>query len=361
MNSMYIHIPFCKSICSYCDFCKVVYHGPWIIPYIDSLEKEITDRYHDDKIKYLYIGGGTPSVLNNKDLVYLLEMIKRHVDLSLIEEYTIECNLNDIDEVFLDTIKEYGINRLSIGIESFNEDKLKFMERYHTYEDAKDKMELIRSKGFNNVNIDLIYGIPGETLKDLKKDLELFLKLKPDHISTYSLIIEDNTKIGINKMVPISEDLDAKMYEYICEELDDKGYNHYEISNFCKDNKYSRYNMNTWNNMEYYGFGVGASGYVYGVRYDNVKSLTSYIDGKWRLNERMLSLNEQMDNELMLGLRKIEGINLEEFYRKYKVNIQEVYDLKEVLREKELIYKDNYLYVNPVYLYVMNEILIKIL
>ena len=361
MNSMYIHIPFCKSICSYCDFCKVVYHGPWVKPYIDSLEKEIKDRYNNDKIRYLYIGGGTPSSLINKDLIYLLDMIKNNIDLSLIEEYSIECNLNDINEELLNILKEYGINRLSIGIESFNEKKLKFMERNHTYEDAKEKIELARNMGFDNINVDLMYGIPGETLKDLKKDLELFLKLRPDHISTYSLIIEDNTKIGISKMVPIDEDTDAKMYEYICEELDDKGFNHYEISNFCRNDKYSRYNMNTWDNNEYYGFGVGASGYTYGVRYDNVKSLTSYLKGKWRLSEKMLSLEEKMDNELMLGLRKIEGIHLGDFYNKYKVNIQDVYNLKEVLKNRELIFKDNYLYVNPVYLYVMNEILIKIL
>ena len=361
MDSMYIHIPFCKKICSYCDFCKVVYHGPWVKPYIDSLEKEIIDRYNDEKIKNLYIGGGTPSALTNKELVYLLEMIKNRVNINDVEEYTIECNLNDISESFLNTIRNYGINRISIGIESFNSDKLKFMERYSDFEDAKEKMKLARDLGFSNINVDLIYGIPGETLKDLKKDLDLFLKLKPDHISTYSLIIEDNTKIGISKMVPISEDLDAKMYEYICEELDDKGYEHYEISNFCRKNKRSRYNMNTWNNNEYYGFGVGASGYTFGVRYDNNKSLTGYIDGKWRISEHILNMDEKMDNELMLGLRKIEGINLGEFYKKYNTNIQEVYDLKEVLKNKELIFKDDYLYVNPVYLYVMNEILIKIL
>lgn len=361
MDSMYIHIPFCKHICSYCDFCKVTYHGKWVIPYIDSLESEIKDIYHNEKIKNLYIGGGTPSALMNKDMRYLLEMIKNNVDLSDLEEFTIECNLNDITEELLDIFKEYNVNRLSIGIESFNEDKLKFMERNHTFEEAKQVMELARNKGFNNINIDLMYGIPGETLKDLKKDVDLFLKLKPDHISTYSLIIEDNTKIGISKMVPISEDLDAKMYEYICEELDDKGYEHYEISNFCKKDKYSRYNMNTWNNNEYYGFGVGASGYIYGVRYDNTRSITSYIEGNWRLKEHMLSVEEQMDNELMLGLRKIEGIHLGKFFEKYKVNIQEVYDLKEVLKNKELIFKDDHLFVNPVYLYVMNEILIKLL
>ena len=361
MNSMYIHIPFCKSICSYCDFCKVLYHSQWVKDYIKSLENEIIERYNGEEINTLYIGGGTPSCLINSDLKDLLEMLKKRVNISTDIEYTFECNINDINEVLLDTLKYYGINRLSIGIESFNQKKLDFMERNHDYKDVSEKIELIRNKGFNNINLDLIYGIPGETLKDLKKDLDLFIKLKPDHISTYSLIIEDNTKIGITKMVPISEDLDAKMYEYICEELEYKEYEHYEISNFCKKNMYSRHNMNCWNNKEYYGFGVGASGYIYGVRYDNTKSITSYIKGNWKYKENVLSKTEMMDNELMLGLRKTKGINLEEFYSKYNVNIQDVYDLKEVLKNKELIFENGYLYVNPIYIYVMNEILIKIL
>ncbi len=361
MKSMYIHIPFCKKICSYCDFCKVIYHGPWVKKYIYALEQEIEERYNNEEMETIYIGGGTPSSLTNTDLRLLLDFIKEKIHISNNLEYTFECNLNDIDELLLNTLKEYGINRLSIGIESFNEKKLQFMDRYHTFDEALEKIELARTLGFDNINIDLIYGIPGETLKDLKKDLDLFLKLKPDHISTYSLIIEDNTKIGITNMKPIEEDLDAKMYEYILEELDDKNYEHYEISNFCKNNKYSRHNMNCWNNEEYYGFGVGASGYTYGIRYENTKSITAYMNNKYRLNENVLSKEEIMDNELMLGLRKSKGISLKEFYDKYGVNIQEVYDLKEVLKNKELLYEDDYLFVNPIYVYVMNEILIKLL
>ncbi len=361
MESMYIHIPFCKSICSYCDFCKVLYHGPWIVKYLESLEKEIKNRYNGEVIKTLYIGGGTPSCLINRDLIKLMTIIKENVKLSEELEFTFECNLSDIDEQLLDVLKLYGVNRLSIGIESFNEKKLEFMERKCTYDEAEEKVKLIREKGFDNINFDLIYGIPNERVKDLKKDLELFLKLKPDHISTYSLIVEDNTKIAIKGIVPIKEDIDAKMYEYICEELDDKGYEHYEISNFCKNGKYSKHNLNCWNNEEYYGFGVGASGYIYGVRYDNTKSVTEYFKGNYLLRENFLSKEENMDNELMLGLRKIKGIYLPNFYKKFGVNIQDVYDLKNALKEKELIYKDDYLYVNPEYIYVMNEILIKIL
>lgn len=360
MESVYIHIPFCKSICSYCDFCKMLYNGSWVTQYLNALINEIQDRYLGEEIKTLYIGGGTPSSLSIKDIRYLFEIISR-LNLDKLEEFTFECNLNDINEDLLQVLRENGVNRLSIGIESFNEDKLKFMERYHTFSDARDKMKLIRKMGFNNVNVDLIYGIPGETLKDLKKDLDLILKLEPDHISTYSLIVEDNTKIGINGVLPIPEELDASMYEYICDKLDVKKYNHYEISNFALKDRESRHNLQYWNNNEYYGFGLGAHGYIHGVRYENTRSLTKYVKGEFLKSEEILSKEDKMYNELMLGFRKMEGINLKDFFMKYEINMQEAFDLRDVLKEEELIVDGEYIYVNPEYIYVMNEILIKIL
>lgn len=360
MESVYIHIPFCNSICSYCDFCKMLYNGSWVTQYLNALINEIQDRYLGEEIKTLYIGGGTPSSLSIKDIRYLFEIISR-LNLDKLEEFTFECNLNDINEDLLQVLRENGVNRLSIGIESFNEDKLKFMERYHTFSDARDKMKLIRKMGFNNVNVDLIYGIPGETLKDLKKDLDLILKLEPDHISTYSLIVEDNTKIGINGILPIPEELDASMYEYICDKLDVKKYNHYEISNFALKDRESRHNLQYWNNNEYYGFGLGAHGYIHGVRYENTRSLTKYVKGEFLKSEEILSKEDKMYNELMLGFRKMEGINLKDFFMKYEINMQEAFDLRDVLKEEELIVDGEYIYVNPEYIYVMNEILIKIL
>ena len=360
MKSVYIHIPFCKSICSYCDFCKLFYHGPWVTQYLNSLLLEIQDKYMGEKIKTIYIGGGTPSSLSVKELKYFFEIVGKF-DLVEDAEFTFECNLNDINEDLLNILKENGVNRLSIGIESFNEDKLKFMERFHTYEEAENAINLARNLGFNNINVDLMYGIPGETVKDLKKDLELILKLEPDHISTYSLIVEDNTKISNAGVLPISEELDASMYEEICECLDSKNYIHYEVSNFSKAGKESLHNLTYWNNEEYYGFGLGASGYVHGVRYENTRSITKYFKGEYLKSEEMLSKEDKMYNELMLGFRKMKGINLKEFFIKYEVNMQEAFDLKEVLKEKELLVSGEYIYVNPDYIYVMNEILIKIL
>lgn len=360
MESVYIHIPFCKSICSYCDFCKMYYHGPWVTQYLNALLLEIDERYEGEEIKTLYIGGGTPSSLSSKDLKYLFDILSK-IKLAEDAEVTFECNLNDVNEELLFLLKDFGVNRLSIGIESFNEDKLKFMERYHTYENAVEVMNLVRSHGFDNVNVDLMYGIPGETLKDLKKDLEMILRLEPDHISTYSLIVEDHTKVGNMGIIPIPEELDASMYELICDKLKKEDFVHYEVSNFGKEGKESRHNLTYWDNNEYYGFGMGASGYIHGVRYENTKTLKDYFAGKWVKSQDILSKDDIMYNELMLGFRKMEGISLRQFYDRYGINMQEAFDLREVLRGKELLVKDEYIFVNPKYIYVMNEILIKIM
>jgi len=360
VKSVYIHIPFCKSICSYCDFCKMYYNSSFVTQYLNALINEIQERYLGEEVKTLYIGGGTPSCLTIKDLRYLFEIIDKF-NMHFLEEFTFECNLSDISKELLSLLKENGVNRLSIGIESFNKDKLKFMERNNDYEDAISKMKLIRKMGFDNVNVDFIYGIPGETLKDLKKDLDLLLKLEPDHISTYSLIVEDNTKIGNNGTIPIPEELDASMYEYISDKLDSKKYNHYEISNFAKAGKESKHNLNYWNNEEYFGFGLGSHGYIHGVRYENTRSLTKYINGNFTKFEELLNKEDKMYNELMLGFRKMEGINLREFFAKYEINMQEAFDLKQAIKDEELIVEDEYIYINPEFIYVMNEILIKIL
>ena len=360
MRSVYIHIPFCNSICSYCDFCKFLNNDIWASNYLTYLKKEIDKYYEKDMVKTLYIGGGTPSCLSYDNLIKLFKII-RVFRLSSDYEFTYECNINDLSEEFLIFLKENGVNRLSIGVESFNKYKLKYLNRKHNKKDIFSKIALARKIGFDNINIDIIYALPIEDMSILKSDIKYALKLKVDHISTYSLIIEDNTKIGITKMVPIPAELDASMYEYICDKLEDKNFIHYEISNFAKEGKMSRHNINYWLNNEYYGFGVGAHGYVHGVRYENTRSLNSYINGKFLLKEDLISRQEQMDNEIMLGLRLLRGINVKDFFLKYQINIQEAYDLKEVLEEKEMIYEDGFLFINPDYIYVMNEILIKIL
>jgi oxygen-independent coproporphyrinogen-3 oxidase len=360
MNAVYVHIPFCRHICSYCDFCKVLHIKTFVDDYLDALQNEIINTYDGELIKTLYIGGGTPSCLTHQERVKLfriLENFKRTPDC----EYTFECNPDDITDDLLDDIVAGGVNRVSIGVESFNKNNLKFMERNIDYKDLEKKLELLRNRGITNINLDLMYALPNEKMSTLKKDVANLIKLNPTHISTYSLIIEEHTKVSNNNTEYISEEEDRKMYDYICKTLDKNGYNHYEVSNFAKEGYESKHNITYWLNQEYYGFGLGASGFKGGVRYTNTKNLSEYINHRYRKEELLLTIKDQMDNELMLGFRLLKGIDINNFYDKYGKNIQEVYPVEDLIKQKLLIYKAGYLYINPKYIYTMNEILTKLI
>lgn len=360
IKSAYIHIPFCNSICSYCDFCKVVYNHDWIIPYFKKLQAEIENMYMGEELDTLYVGGGTPSCLTLPELEVLFKVLSVFKKSPNIE-FTFECNIKDLCPEKLEFLYSQGVNRLSIGIESFNEEKLEFMNREADFKSTSEKIALARKIGFTNINLDLMYAIPKETIRILQKDLKLILKLKPEHISTYSLIIEKNTLVGLNKIKPIEEEHDAKMYETICKTLKKAGYNHYEVSNFAKKGYESKHNLTYWNNEEYYGFGVGASGYYAAVRYENTKSLTEYLKGNIVSSKALMSKVDNMENELILGFRKLEGINLEKFFDKFEENMQNIFPIKPLIKSGDLIYKDGWVYINPEKLYVMNEILIKLI
>lgn len=360
MASIYIHIPFCKSICAYCDFCKMLHSRELAQSYLEALRNEVDDSYEHEPVETLYIGGGTPSCLTD----YEREKLKSIVDMFEFAkdyEFTFECNIGDIDKSLLFDLKEMGVNRLSIGVESFDKDKLEFMNREAEFTDVEEKIELIRASGFKNINLDLMYGIPYERVRDLKRDLSLFLKLEPEHISTYSLIIEDHTICKIREDANIKEEEELKMYNYVVQELKKHGYVHYEVSNFARPGYESKHNLRYWNNMEYYGFGLGASGFIKGFRYENTLNFDDYILGNYKKDEHLVSQTEMMENEVMLGLRKTKGINLQEFFDKYEVNIQDVFPVKPLVKSKQLIYKDGYIFISPKYIYVMNEILLKLI
>lgn len=358
IESVYIHIPFCKTICSYCDFCKVFYNKNWTKKYLSALKKEIIDRYNKETIKTIYFGGGSPSSLSLEELDILLSYIYLF-NLDYNPEITFECNLNDINKDLLKILKNYNVNRLSIGIQSFNEDNLLILGREHTYKEAKEKIALLRSMGFNNINLDLMYGIKGQTIKSLKEDLKLFKKLKPEHISTYSLILNDHTILSVNKEENISDDLDYQMYKTVCKSL--KKYNHYEISNFALKGYECKHNLTYWNNEHYYGFGLSASGYIDSIRYTNTYNLRKYLNNNYQGNEELISNKTNMDNEIMLGLRKIKGINEKQFFDKFKCNIKDEYPIMPLLKNKDLIEKDGYIFIPLDKIYIQNEILLKMI
>ena len=360
VKSAYIHIPFCNSICSYCDFCKIYYNGDIVSRYLKALEKEIKSYYKNEKLNTIYIGGGTPSSLNInelKELFKIIDILKKENNC----EITFECNIDSIDLAKLKFLYEKGVNRLSIGIESFNKDIIKYLNRKHTKEEAINKVSLAKKVGFNNINIDLMYAIPIENMDILKEDLKTIISMDVEHISTYSLIIEPHTILYNNKADYIDQDIDFEMYKLICKELKEKNYIHYEISNFAKKGYESRHNIVYWNNMNYYGFGVGASGYINNIRYDNTKSISKYIDGNYVLKKDILNFNTIIENEFILGLRKIKGIRLSEFKEKYGFDVTDIPIVLKLIDEKKLNIKNDYLYIYNNYIYQENDILVEFL
>lgn len=357
MKSAYIHIPFCHDICSYCDFCKTRYKKEWVDLYLDSLKNEIVNNYKGEKIRTLYIGGGTPSVLSIEELNKLFEIMNLF-NLDEIEEFTIECNIESLTNEKLILFKKNGVNRLSIGIQTFNDKYIKLLNRNHTKEEVLEKIEMAKMIGFDNINVDLMYALPNETLEDLEYDVDNILRLNVEHISCYSLMIEPNTKLYIDKVKSIDEDTDYEMYRYIEKRLNNREYNHYEISNYSKTGYESKHNLVYWNNEYYYGFGLSSSGYLEGYRYDNTKNLNKYNKHYYIDNIVKISDEDRLRYELILGFRKIHGINKNNFKDKYDISIYDVFNIKDLLEKGMLSEDEENIFISNEWIYKSNEILV---
>ena len=330
---IYIHIPFCKQKCYYCDFVSYSNKCSEVKEYIESLKKEIEEfDFSNYKVTSIYIGGGTPSYIDSIYIVEILSELKEKLKCNLIEfkdiEITIEVNPGTVDTKKLNDYKKLGINRLSIGLQSTKNDILKKIGRIHTYQEFLKIYKLARETGFKNINIDLMIGIPGQKIGDLKNTLQDIIKLEPEHISVYSLIIEENTPI--EKMLENGEiklpdeDLERNIYWYVKNTLELNGYNHYEISNFAKLGKESRHNLNCWNQEEYIGFGVAAHSYLNGIRFSNTINVEEYIqhieNNRKEENiqiEESQSLEDKKNEFMMLGFRKIQGVDIARFKEKF--------------------------------------------
>jgi len=360
VKSCYIHIPFCDKICTYCDFCKMFSNEKVINKYLDALEEEINNKYLGEELKTIYIGGGTPTCLNLeqlKRLFNILSILKRSDDCSI----TIEGNFENTDYDKLTLFKEFGINRISFGIESIDKDNLEFLGRELDKDKVKFIIDICKSLGILDINLDLMYALPGEDIDTLNKDLDYIFSLDVSHISTYSLIIEEHTMLSINGTLNISEDLDYEMYEVICKRMKDNNYKHYEISNFCKEGFESKHNIVYWKNEEYYGFGLGASGYIDSVRYNNTRSINNYLKGNYVLDYEELDNNLKMEYEIMLNLRLSSGINKNNFYDKYGVRINDIYNYEELVLNNLLIETEENIFIPEDKWYISNEIIIKFL
>lgn len=356
--SIYIHIPFCNSICTYCDFCKIFYNKKYINDYLNNLEQEIKVRYKSEIVNTIFIGGGTPSSLDDEELIRLMNIIEIF-KLNDNYEFTVECNIESITENKLKIMKKYGVNRISIGVESFDNSIIKLLGRNHTKKDVYNKMGIVK-RYFSNINIDLIYAAYDD-INILKSDIDCFLKLDIPHISTYSLIIEDNTMLKINGMKNIDEDIDYEMYKYIEDALEKNNYIHYEISNYAKNGYQSKHNLVYWNNEEYYGFGLSSTSYINNKRITNTKNLRKYLNGEYLDTSVYEDKDIRMENEIMLGLRKFDGIDLDRFKEKFNVSLEDIYNIDNLVRNGYLIRDNNCIKIDKKYMYISNEIIVRIL
>ena len=331
-SSAYVHIPFCTQICYYCDFSKVFIKNQPVDAYLEHLIQE-TRSYEIGKLRTLYIGGGTPTALSAQQLAYLLTELPKVMDLSEVEEFTIEANPGDLDPDKIAVLKVSQVNRVSLGVQTFDNKMLKKIGRSHQEQDIYDNIRHLKQAGFDNISIDLIYALPGQTMDQVKENVAKAIDLDIPHMSLYSLILENHT-VFMNRMrrgkLPLpKEELEAEMFEYIIEELEKGGFEHYEISNFSKPGFESRHNLVYWDNAEYYGLGAGASGYVDGIRYKNHGPIRHYLEaveaGKARIIEEHLTLEEKMEEELFLGLRKKSGVSKARFEEKFGVSFDQRY------------------------------------
>ena len=356
---LYIHIPFCSSICSYCGFIKLFYESSLANKYLKKLEEELT-KYSSFSFDSIYIGGGTPTSLSVDQLEYLFKMIQPYLN----ENSTICIESNpDISEEKIRVLKKYNVSRISIGIQTFNKKYLSIINRNSSFEFVKRLIELLRKYDINDINVDLIYGFNSQTIEELDEDLDLFLSLDINHISTYALQIEEMT-ILYNKKYETCDDENAnKLYHRIVTRLKEKEIYRYEVSNFSKKGYESKHNLIYWINDEYGGVGLHASSYISRVRRTNTKSFTKYLRGEYQDYEEILSKEDEEFYFIMLGLRKENGISLSEYAKRYNKNFLDVYKEKiDSLKKNELIEINDYvLKIKEENFFIMDYILRKLL
>ena len=360
INSLYIHIPFCNKICSYCSFSKMLYFPKIARKYICNLIVDLKKvKQNFNKFKTIYIGGGTPSSLS----ISLLENLLKYASILLLKngEFTFEANLDSLTEEKLKMLKKYGVNRLSIGIETSSNKYLSLMNREYNF-DIYKKMELVK-KYFTNFNLDLIYGLPNETLLEVKKDLEFILNFKPKHISIYALEVNPNSKFYIDGIKEEKDEILRKQYDFVVNFLKKNGYNRYEVSNFALKGYKSRHNINYWKDNEYVAIGTSSSGFIDNIRYVNSSSISDYIKGKRNKETEIITKTSDKTYYILTNLRLEEGFKLSEYKRKFNEDFylkkKEVID--DLVKHNVLIMDKDRIRVATDYIYVLDSIVVKLI
>ena len=334
--SLYIHIPFCAQKCLYCDFPSFARKDHLRKAYIEALNKEIIslrEKYNNLEINTIFIGGGTPSVLEADELECLLKEVAK-LNMAKDVEYSMECNPGNLTEEKLEVMKKYGVNRISMGLQAKQDNLLKGLGRIHNYKTFKENFLLAKKVGFNNINVDLMFGLPNQRLNEWEETLREIISLEPAHISAYSLIIEEGTAFynlyENDKLKLPTEEEERKMYHLAKKILEENGFNQYEISNYAKEGKECRHNLAYWNMDNWIGVGSAAASYINGKRIKNISSVEEYINSineKGEAVEEIInnSKNDNIEEFMFMGLRKINGIDENEFKKRFSMNINDVY------------------------------------
>lgn len=339
---LYLHIPFCEKKCSYCDFLSAPASRSVQESYVSALLRELGEKAGEHQgrtVQTVFFGGGTPSVISAGAIARLMEEIAKRFSLAEDAEITLECNPGTLSREKLAIYKGCGVNRLSLGVQSANDRELSMLGRIHTYSDVLESYELARKAGFQNINLDLISGLPGQKVKDFEKSVKTLLRLRPEHLSVYSLLIEEGTHFyklygddertrqsGEKPALLPDEETERAMYHGTRKLLQENGYLHYEISNFAKPGFECRHNLGYWRRTDYLGLGLGAASLVDNVRFRNTRELTDYLKYDFsRQDEETIDYNGRMEEFVFLGLREISGVKKSDFYERFGTSMRNVY------------------------------------
>ena len=351
IHSLYIHIPFCNKICDYCDFTKLQYFRNFATNYLKALKDELKS-YKIKNLKTIYVGGGTPTALEDDLFLELLQMIDRYT--KGVEEYTFEANPESLSLEKIKMLKEHGVNRISIGVQTTNDKILKAVNRDHTFEQVKEAVKNLKDNGIDNINVDLILGLPHTSKKILKEDLKNVLSLDIKHISCYGLTVNPHTALFNKGFKEPKSDVLRDFYDIVEQTLEENGFVHYEVSNWAKPGYQSQHNLTYWRNEQYYGCGLGASGYIKDTRYKNTVNLSQYLKRAYIYEKEKVSSRDKITYQIMLNLRTIEGLDIN--YVKGKELI-----IKELIKEKLLTKHNNYLIPTFEGMMILDQIILKLL
>lgn len=370
MTAAYLHIPFCDHICFYCDFNKVFLEGQPVDEYVDATIQEMAlmkEKYPEKEVSTFYIGGGTPTTLNEKQLDRLFTGIQTYYPMDSGVEFTVEANPESASFEKFKVMREHGVNRISMGVQSFNNDILKKIGRIHTSEQVYKCVDDAHKAGFENISIDLIFRLPNQTYADFEDSLKKALELDLPHYSIYSLILENKT-IFYNLMrqgkLPLpSEDEEADMYELAIQTMEAAGRKQYEISNYSKPGFESQHNLTYWNNDSYFGFGAGSHGYIDGSRYINHGPIQHYLAPLKKkespiIYRNTLTTQEKIEEEMILGMRRMKGVQRSAFKQKYNLEIEDLYEevLETLLKENLIEIQDDHIRLTHQGTFLGNEV-----